>query len=73
MINATELRKNVYNLLDEVLATGVPIEIERHGRRLRLIAVEKTGKLKNLKPMKNLITGDPAELNTVDWTNEWQE
>ncbi len=73
MITATELRKNVYNLLDEVLATGVPIEIERHGKHLRLVVVEKTSKLKNLKPMKNLIIGDPAELNAVDWSGEWQE
>ena len=63
MITATELRKNAYNLLDEVLATGVPIEIERDGKHLRLVAVEKISKLKNLKPMKSLLVGDPAELN----------
>lgn len=60
MITATELRKNVYHLLDEVIATGIPLDIERHGKHLRLIAVDKVSKLKNLKPMKNLIVGDPA-------------
>jgi prevent-host-death family protein len=73
MITATELRKNVYNILDEVLATGLPVEIERHGKHLRLVAVVKVSKLKNLKPLKDLIVGDPAELNAVDWTNEWNE
>ncbi len=72
MITATELRKNVYQILDEVLTTGLPIEIERHGKHLRIVAVEKISKLKNLKPMKNLIVGDPAELNAIDWTDEWQ-
>lgn len=71
MITATELRKNVYNILDEVLETGLPVDIERHGKHLRLIAVEKPSKLKNLKPMKNLIAGDPSDLNNIDWTHEW--
>ena len=72
MVTATDLRKNVYNILDHVLATGVPVEIERHGKHLRLIAVEKTLKLKNLMPMKNLIIGDPSDLDKIDWSDEWE-
>ena len=34
MISATELQKNLYRLLDEVLKTGVPVEIERKGKRV---------------------------------------
>ena len=42
-LTASKLRANVYRVLDQVLETGVPVEIERHGRRLRIIA-EKSGK-----------------------------
>lgn len=72
MITATDLRKNVYNILDEVLETGLPVDIERHGKHLRLIVIEKPSKLKNLKPMKNLIIGEPSDLNNIDWTHEWK-
>lgn len=34
VISATELRSNVYRLLDQVLATGEPLTIERAGKRL---------------------------------------
>ena len=36
-ITASKLRENVYRILDEVLATGVPVEIERNGRTLRIV------------------------------------
>jgi prevent-host-death family protein len=36
-ITVTELRANIYNLLEEVLATGVPLEINKGGRKLRTI------------------------------------
>jgi len=31
-ITASELRQPIYRLLDEVLATGLPLEVERNGR-----------------------------------------
>jgi hypothetical protein len=37
-LTASKLRANIYRVLDQVLETGVPVEIERHGRRLRIIA-----------------------------------
>jgi antitoxin (DNA-binding transcriptional repressor) of toxin-antitoxin stability system len=39
-ITASELRQNVYRLLDEVLRTGEPLEIDRAGRRLRIVPVD---------------------------------
>ncbi len=35
-VTLTELRKDIFRLVDEVVATGEPLVIERKGRRLTL-------------------------------------
>jgi prevent-host-death family protein len=69
---ATELRRDLYKLLDQVLETGKPIEIERRGRRLRIIAVDPPDALARIQPMPGLIVGDPGTLEHVDWSREWR-
>ena len=44
-ITATELRSNIYNLLDEVLETGIPLEISRGGKNCRSCLPKKVDKL----------------------------
>jgi antitoxin (DNA-binding transcriptional repressor) of toxin-antitoxin stability system len=36
-VSATQLRQNIYAILDEALATGKPVEIERKGKVLRIV------------------------------------
>ncbi len=36
-ITASKLRENIYRLLDQVLNTGVPIEVKRRGKILKII------------------------------------
>ena len=36
-VTASKLRQDIYNLLDRVLATGEPLEIERKGQLLKVI------------------------------------
>ena len=31
-VTASKLRENIYRILDQVLETGVPVEIERRGK-----------------------------------------
>ncbi len=69
-ITPTELRANIYRLLDEVLNTGLPIEIVKGNRRLRLIPVEKNDKFNNLVLRKDVINGDPEELVILSWEDE---
>lgn len=71
-ITASELRQNVYRLLDEVLQTGTPLEIDRGGRRLRIVAVDSTSKLSRLTSHPGTIVGDAEELVHVDWSDEWR-
>ena len=69
-ITPTELRANIYRLLDEDLNTGLPIEIVKGNRRLRLIPVEKNDKFNNLVLRKDVINGDPEELVALSWEEE---
>jgi hypothetical protein len=70
-IKASALRENIYRILDEVLETGVPIEIERRGKILRIVPEETRSKLDNLRPRPYLLS-DPEELVHLDWSEEWR-
>jgi len=37
MVTASKLREDVYRILDEVLRTGVPMEIVHRGERLEIV------------------------------------
>jgi prevent-host-death family protein len=69
-VTPTELRTNIYNLLDEILQTGLPIEIKKGNRRLRIIPVEKTDKLQKLVSRPDVIKGDPEDLVVLHWEEE---
>ena len=66
-ITVTELRKNIYNLLEEVLETGIPLEINKGGRKLRIAPVEEVDKLQNLIYRPDAIKGDPEDLVHLEW------
>jgi prevent-host-death family protein len=71
-LTASKLRENIYRILDEVLETGVPVEIERRGRMLQIVPVEPRGRLANLKPNPDFVVGDPEDLVEMDWSSEWK-
>ena len=71
-MTASELRQNIYRMLDEVLETGVPVEIERRGQLLRIVPEEVPSKLARLTPHPGTIVGDPEDLVHMDWSSEWQ-
>jgi antitoxin (DNA-binding transcriptional repressor) of toxin-antitoxin stability system len=69
-VTATELRVNIYQLLDKVLNMGVPLEIKRGDKKLRIVPVEKGDKLQNLIARPEDIAGDPEELVEIGWENK---
>ncbi len=69
-ISVTELRGNIYKLLDEVLETGIPIEIIKGGRKLKIIPAEKVDKLQNLVKRPHVIKGNPDDLVDISWEKE---
>jgi prevent-host-death family protein len=66
-VTVTELRGNIYHLLDEVLATGIPLEIRKGGRTLLITPVEPVDKFANMVFRPDVIKGDPADLVHIEW------
>jgi hypothetical protein len=60
-LSLTALRNNLFKIVDEIIRTGIPAEIERNGHRLKIVLEEKKSKLDNLKP-HDCIVGDPDDL-----------
>ncbi len=75
-LTAARFRANVYRVLDQILETGVPVEIERHGCRLRILPVSAAraragSKLAALKSRRYLRCR-PDKLIQIDWSREWR-
>ena len=71
-LTASKLRANLYRILDQVLETGVPVEIERHGRILKLVLTDTPDKLDYLIERSAFLQCDPEDLVSLDWSQEWQ-
>jgi hypothetical protein len=70
VVKPSQLRANLYRLLDRVLKTGEAIEIDRAGKRLLLVPKEKKSKLGNLVK-RDVVVGDPEDLVHMDWSQDW--
>lgn len=70
-ITATQLRANVYRVLDEVLATGQPQEIERGNGRLLIVPANLRRDLEAL-PKREVYAGSFDDLVAVSWADSWK-
>ncbi len=71
-MKATNLRKNLFRILDKAARTGKPIEIESKGRRFKIIALERPGRFANLQKHPDVFSGELDSLINVDWMREWR-
>lgn len=71
-ITATELRRNIYKLLDQVLESGEPLEIERNGKVLRLMPPQSRDLEKLFPPRDDVFNGDPEDFVHMDWSHLWK-
>ena len=71
MIKPSQFREDIYNLLDQVIETGVPLEIKRKGKVLKVMLDKKASKLSNLK-RRAVMTASPSYYVHVDWSKKWQ-
>ncbi|MBY0504383.1 MAG: type II toxin-antitoxin system Phd/YefM family antitoxin [Bryobacteraceae bacterium] len=70
-VTATQLREDIYQILDRVLENGQPVEILRNGQLLRIVAVNPPSKFSRLV-QRDCIVGNPDDLISVDWSHEWK-
>jgi hypothetical protein len=71
-LTASKLRQEVYKILDEIIRTGKPAEIERNGNLLKIVSVSKRySKLSKLKPRK-LTNENSDNFEHIDWSQEWK-
>lgn len=70
-ITVSKLRSDIYRLLDEVLTSGTPLEVELKGRQLVILPTQKASKLARLVP-HDCINCDPQDLVHLDWSGEWR-
>lgn len=71
-VTPSQLRQDIYRLIDRVLDTGEPLEIERKGRRLLLMPEEPAAdRLAAIHTNPGVIVGEPEELVSLDWSGEW--
>jgi ribosome maturation protein Sdo1 len=71
-ISLTQLRENLYKIVDEAIATGIPVEIERKGVKIKLVPEKKKSKLANLVKHPGTIKVDPEDIVHLDWSHEWK-
>lgn len=70
-LTLTALRQRLFQVADQVLKTGVPVAIERHGKTLLLMPQTGIPKLARLKKRK-LLKGSPESL-VNEKVGEWHE
>lgn len=61
-MKATNLRKNLFKILDKAALTGQSVEIESKGRKFKIISLEPPDKFDNLHKHPDVFSGDLDDL-----------
>ena len=74
VLTASKLRENIYRILDRVAETGVPVEIVRGRKRLKIVPADEpaASKVARLKARPKALVGNPQRLVHMDWSKEWK-
>jgi hypothetical protein len=72
-MTASKLRQDIYRILDQVIETGEPVIVERHGKRIRIAAEETPSRIGSLVRRPDVVVGDSEDFVHLDWSNEWTE
>ena len=75
-MNLTNLRANLYKVVDEIIQTGEPVEVLRHGHTLKLeldldIEQKKKQFLAKLKSRPHCIPPGTTEEDLINTPSEW--
>lgn len=70
-LTATRLRAELFRTLDQVLATGDPVEIQRPRGSVRIVRDTSTQRLAGLTPHPGTINGNADDLAQLSWEQDW--
>lgn len=78
-LTPSKLRADVYRVLDRILATGEPVQVERKGRRLVISVAEgfdapeppRCRRLEDFAISPTLLVGDADDIVEIDWSRYW--
>jgi len=68
----TQLRQNLFRILDQVSKTGKPVEINRKGTLLEIQAKKSGKKLDLIKQHPEFMKNEPEAFVHIDWSDEWK-
>ncbi|MEQ8909236.1 MAG: type II toxin-antitoxin system Phd/YefM family antitoxin [Vicingaceae bacterium] len=78
-VSPTELRKDLYQLLDQVLESNEPLYIKRKGREL-VISEKKNKDIYQIMDERSLVNEPDLEKDVViekgldeDWEKQWEQ
>lgn len=79
-LTATQLRSNLYRIIDEIFETGKSIEVTKKGRSVLISPVPPKNKKKKKKYVdkisliepRDILNCDPKEIVHIDWSKEWK-
>jgi hypothetical protein len=72
-ITLTELRADLYKVVDQIIETGVSVEVQRNGHKIKIILADGPSKLERLAQRTGVINGDPEDIVHCEWLQEWSE
>lgn len=71
-ITLTELRGNLYQLIDQVIDTGMPLDIERKGHHIKITVEPTSLKTDRLIERPGVIIDPNDDLIHNNWIDEWK-
>ena len=72
VLTPTELRRDIYRILDEILDTGEPRQVVRGEQRIVLMPLSPPPRKLDKLPQRRTLTCPPEELVEISWEKEWQ-
>lgn len=70
-VTPTELRSNVYRILDRVLDSGEAQEIVRNGRKLLIVPAQPKRRRLGDLPRRKITRGSFDDLVDASWEDAW--
>ena len=71
-VTATELRRDIYRILDEILESGLAKEIVRKGQRLLIVPAKPKRRRLDELPRRKVTDCTFDELVATSWEHAWE-